>query len=304
MAAVTILVILFVLFLLLEFMPGSPFNNEKITADQMAILYQKYGLDKPFYERFALFVSNMLRGDLGESYSIAPGMSVSTLVAARLPITLQIGLQAAAVGSLIGLVLGIVAALRHGRAADSVATLVAVLGVSLPSFVFALLLQYFLAYKLKLFPVLFSQRQQLLSTVLPTISLCMFTLANIERYSRSELIEVMGSDYIQLADCKGLSRAKVVARHAIRNSLVGVVTVLAPLVVNLLVGSLVVERAFSIPGIGSLFIDAIQSNDFNVVISLSFVYSLMFIAAMLLVDILYCVIDPRITLAKGASGNA
>lgn len=299
MAAVTVLVILCVLFLLLQFMPGSPFNNEKLTDAQLAVLYQKYGLDRPFYEQFLIYLGNMLRGDFGESYAIQPGMGVAQLVGSRLPLTLQIGLQAAILGSFLGLVLGVVAALRHGTAVDSAATFVSVLGVSLPSFVFALILQYFLAYRLKLFPITFSDSRYALSTVLPTIALSMFTLANIERYSRNELIEVLDSDYILLADCKGLSKAQVVMRHALRNSLVGVVTILAPLVVNLLVGSLVVEQAFSIPGIGSLFVKAIQMNDFNVVIGLSFVYSLLFIGAMLVVDVLYGVIDPRITLAKG-----
>lgn len=300
MAIVTLLVIVCTMFLLLRFMPGSPFNDEMLTKEQIAIMMEAYGLDQPFYIQFLNYIGNMLHGDLGVSFNIQAGMPITDLIGSRLPLTIQIGLQAATIGALIGLILGIVAALRKGTVFDSVATGISVIGVSLPSFVFALLLQYFLAYKLQWFPVLFSDKQAFQSTILPTISLCMFTMASIARYSRSELIEVMTSDYILLAEAKGLPRGKLIFRHALRNTLIGVITVLAPLVVSLMTGSLVVEKAFSVPGIGSLFVTAIQSNDYNVVVSISFIYSVMLVTVMLLVDILYGIIDPRIRLAKGA----
>ena len=300
MAIVTLLVIVCTMFLLLRFMPGSPFDDEMLTEKQVAIMMEAYGLDQPFYIQFLNYVGNMLKGDLGISFNIQAGMPITTLIGARLPLTIQIGLQAAALGSLIGMIFGIVAALHRNTLFDSAATALSVVGVSLPSFVFALVLQYFLAFKLKWFPVLYSDKQSFLSTILPTISLSMFTMASIARYSRSELIEVMASDYILLAEAKGLPRGKLILRHAIRNTLIGVITVLAPLVVSLMTGSLVVEQAFSIPGIGSLFVTAIQSNDYNVVVSISFIYSVMLVTVMLLVDILYGIIDPRIRLAKGA----
>ena len=159
-------------------------------------------------------------------------------------------------------------------------------------------LSYFLGFKVKLFPLIYSTAEPGLSSVLPTISLCMFTVASIARYARSEMVEVLTSDYIQLADAKGISRTRLITRHALRNTLIGIITVLAPLVVNLMTGSLVVEKAFSIPGIGSYFITAIQNNDYNVILGISFIYSVMFIGVMLLVDVLYGVIDPRIRLAK------
>lgn len=298
-SVVTLLVILLILFTMLEFMPGSPFNDEKLTEQQLAALQEKYGLNDPFPVKFVRYVGNVLKGDFGISYNIQANMPVSTLLKARLPLSIRIGLQAAVVGTIIGLLLGILAALKRNSIFDSLATGISVLGISLPNFVFALLLSYFLGYKLKIFPILYSTKAPLLSTVLPTISLAMFTIASIARYSRSELIEVLGTDYILLAESKGLSRARVVGRHALRNALIGIITVLGPLIVNLLTGSLVVEKAFSIPGIGSLFVTAIQSNDYNVVLSISFVYSLMYIGMMLLVDVLYCVIDPRVRLAKG-----
>lgn len=299
-SAVTLLVILLLLFTMLEFMPGSPFNDEKLTEQQLAALEEAYGLNDPFPVKFARYVVNVLHGDFGVSYNIQANMPVSTLLKARLPLSLRIGLQAALVGTFIGLILGVLAALKQNTILDSLCTGISVLGISLPNFVFALVLSYFLGYKCKLFPILYSAKAPFSSTILPTISLAMFTIANIARYARSELIEVLNTDYILLAESKGLSKAKVVTRHALRNALIGIVTVLGPLIVNLITGSLVVEKAFSIPGIGSLFVTAIQSNDYNVVLSISFIYSVLFISMMLLVDVLYCIIDPRVRLTKGA----
>ena len=200
---------------------------------------------------------------------------------------------------MIGALLGIIAALRKNTWVDTVTTIISVLGVSLPSFVFALLLSYFFGFKFNLFPFIYNTKNELQSSILPTISLSMFTIASVARYTRSEMVDILNSDYYLLSDSKGLPKAKLIFHHAIRNAMISVITVLAPLIVNLMTGSLVVEKAFSIPGLGSLYVSAIQSNDFNVVLAISFIYSLMFIFTMLLVDILYGVIDPRIRLAKG-----
>ena len=298
-AIATTLVILLILYSMLDLMPGSPFNDEKMSAEQKAALNEKYGLDDPFLVRYLRYVGNMLHGDFGVSYAIQKNMPISRMLAARIPITVQIALQAALLGTFIGLILGIVAAIKRNSIWDTTATTISVLGVSLPSFVFALLLSYIFPYKLKLLPLLYTDKQAFASTILPTISLSMFTVASIARYSRSELIEVMNSEYILLADSKGITRVRLILTHAIHNALIGVITVLAPLVVNLMTGGLVVEKAFSIPGIGTLFIKAIQMNDYNVTLTISFLYSIMFVFTMLLVDLLYGVIDPRIRLAKG-----
>ena len=146
--------------------------------------------------------------------------------------------------------------------------------------------------------MLFSAKDVTGSSVLPSVSLSMFTMASIARFTRAEMIEVLGSDYMLLAEAKGLSGKKLIFSHALRNALIPIITVLAPLVVDLMTGSLVVEKIFSIPGVGSLLVNAIQSNDYNVVIALSFIYSAMYIGIMLVVDILYGVIDPRIRVAK------
>ena len=297
-ALVTILVILLVLFLMLELMPGSPFNDEKINQVQRAALDAKYGLDQPVMIRFVKYLKAMATGDFGVSYVIQKNMPISTMLSARLPISIQIGGQAVLLGTLIGLFLGILAALKHNSFIDSFTTFISVIGVSFPSYVFALGLSFYLGSKLKWFPILYTSSKPFISTILPTIALSMFTIATIARFTRTEMLEVLGSDYMLLAESKGNSKLRAVFIHALRNALIPIITVLAPLVVGLMTGSLVIEKIFSIPGIGSLLVTAIQVNDYNVIIAVSFIYSILFIGIMLLVDILYGIIDPRIRLAK------
>ena len=297
----TLFVVILLLFTLLHFMPGSPFNDEKLTDDQKAVLYEKYGLDQPVVVQFFRYVVNMLRGDFGVSYTISKNTPISQLLQSRVPVSLRIGGQAVLLGALIGLLLGIIAAIKHGTIWDTIATIISVIGVSVPSYVFALSLAYVFGYQLSWFPLLYSMEAPLKSSVMPSIALCMFTIASIARFTRSEMLEVLGSDYILLAESKGVYGPRLIVRHVLRNALIPIVTVLAPLIVGLMTGSLVVEKIFSIPGIGSLLVTAIQSNDYNVVIVLSFIYSAMYIGIMLVVDILYGIIDPRIRLSKEAS---
>ena len=163
---------------------------------------------------------------------------------------------------------------------------------------FALLLAYFIGFKLQWTPILYNANRQAASLILPVISLSMFPIANISRFTRSEMIDVLNSDYIQLVQAKGMPQRIVIMHHALRNTMIPIVTIMGPLLVNLLTGSMVVEKVFGIPGIGMLMVNAIQNNDYNVVIACAFVYSAMYIAVMLVVDILYGVIDPRIRVAK------
>lgn len=297
-AIFTLLAITLILFILLQLMPGSPFNDEKLSEDQKAVLYQKYGLDQPIIVQFGKYVLNICRGDFGVSYKISKNTPISRLISLRLPISIKIGFQAVLLGAVIGLILGIIAAIWHNTIIDTVATIISVLGVSIPSYVFALALSYQFGFKLRLFPMLFTNTQPFVSTVLPSISLCMFTLASIARFTRTEMLESLSSDYMLLAESKGIFGFRLIYRHALRNTLIPIITVLAPLIVDLMTGSLVVEKIFSIPGVGSLLVTAIQSNDYNVVIALSFIYSAMYIGIMLAVDILYGVIDPRIRLSS------
>ena len=294
----TLLAILLVLFILMKLMPGSPFNDEELTDDMRAALYAKYGLDQPVIVQFFKYVTGMLRGDLGVSYNISKNTPISQLIQTRLPISIQIGGMAVLLGAVVGLILGIIAALKRDTIWDTLATIISVIGVSVPSYVFALGLSYSFGFRLQWFPMLFTTTDITGSSVLPSISLSMFTMASIARFTRSEMLEVLDSDYMLLAESKGISGPALIFRHALRNALIPIITVLAPLIVDLMTGSLVVEKIFAIPGVGSLLVNAIQSNDYNVVISLSFIYSAMYIGIMLVVDILYGVIDPRIRLSK------
>lgn len=294
----TLLAILLILFILMQLMPGSPFNDEKLNNDQRAALFAKYGLDQPVVIQFFKYVLNMLRGDFGVSYNISKNTPIAQLIQTRLPISIAIGGAAVALGALVGLILGLTAAIWHDTLWDTIATIISVIGVSVPSYVFALGLSYQFGFQWRIFPMLFSAKQMISSSVLPSIALSMFTMASIARFTRSEMLEVLGSDYMLLAESKGISGPALIFRHALRNALIPIITVLAPLIVDLMTGSLVVEKIFAIPGVGSLLVNAIQSNDYNVVIALSFIYSAMYIGIMLVVDILYGVIDPRIRLAK------
>ncbi|MEF9968135.1 MAG: ABC transporter permease, partial [Longicatena sp.] len=243
----------------------------------------------------------MLKGDLGVSYVINKNFAVTSMVTDRLFVTIRIGLQAMILGSVIGLVLGIIAALKHNTWIDTLCSVISIIGVSVPSYVFALGLAYFVGYKMGLFPILYNPAIPEQSSVLPTIALSLFTIANVARFTRSEMIDVLGSDYIQLAQSKGIKEWKLIIKHALRNALIPIITVMGPLLVGLLTGSMVVEKIFGIPGLGSLMVLAIQYNDYNVVIACAFIYSALYIFTMLIVDILYGVIDPRIRVAKEGS---
>ena len=297
-SVVTVLIIIAVLFTMLHSMPGSPFNDEKITAVQRANLEAKYGLDKPLPVQFVNYLKAMLSGDFGVSYVIQKNMPIASLLRARIMVSIRIGVQAVALGTLIGLLMGIVAAMKRNSFLDTFATVVSVIGVAFPSYVFAMAMSYFIGFRLGWLPLLYSTADAARSTVMPTISLSMFSMATVARFARTEMVEVMGSDYMLLADSKGISSFRLLGVHGLRNALIPIVTVLAPLTVELMTGSLVVEQIFAIPGIGSLLVSAIQFNDYNVVLAVVFVYSIMFISVMLIVDILYGVIDPRIRLAK------
>lgn len=302
LSIVTLLIIVFVLFLMLKLMPGTPFNDEKLTETQKALIYAKYGFDKPIYQQFIIYLKNMLSGDFGISYSISKNLPVATLVGPRIAISFGIGIAATILGTIVGILLGIVAALHRNTFWDSAATVLAVLGVSIPSFVFCILFLILLGVKIPVLPIVFSSSDPIRSSILPVIALSMSVIANVARFTRSEMIEVLGSDYMLLAEAKGLDKKTLIRKHALRNTLIPVITILAPILVALMTGSMVIEKICSIPGLGSLLVQAITVNDYNVTMAVSFLYSVMYIVIMLIVDILYGIIDPRIRIGKG-NGN-
>lgn len=302
-SAVTLLVILFVLYLMLECMPGTPFNDEKLTEAQKLIIETKYGLNRPFLVRFVDYVVMMLKGDLGVSYSIQKNMPISQMLDARLWVSIRLGLQAIILGVPVGIVLGIVSALKKNTWVDTLTSVFAVLGVSIPNFLFAMLFILLFSKTLDWLPSIFMLQKPFISSIMPTIALSLFSIAQIARFTRSEMVDVLGSEYMLLAQSKGLSRPILIFRHALRNTLIPVITVMAPLIVGVMTGSLVIEKMFSIPGIGQLLTMGIQANDYNVVMACAFIYSLMYVVIMFAVDLLYGVIDPRIRLVKGGTNE-
>ena len=302
-AVVTLLLIITILFFMLKLMPGSPFNSEKLTPDQMALVYEKYGLDKPIHIQLVTYLKNMLSGDFGQSFSVARSVPVKDLVLPRTTISFTIGVMSVVFGTIIGLGLGVFAALRHNTVWDNIATIISVLGVSIPSFVFALLLLILFGVKIPVFPVIYNSQRPIVSAILPMLALSAGVIANVARFTRSEMIEVMSSDYVLLAEAKGLDRKTLIFNHALRNTLIPVVTILAPIMVSLLTGSMVIEQISGIPGLGTLLVKAIEVNDYNVIMAIAFMYSLLYIVMMLVVDISYGIIDPRIRLTKGASNG-
>ncbi|MEG0842791.1 MAG: ABC transporter permease [Romboutsia sp.] len=300
----TLLVVISVTFFLVRLLPGTPFNDQKLNASQIEIMNQKYGLDAPVPVQFIKYMSGVFQGKLGTSFQW-DSKNVEDIIQTRIGPSSILGIQALLFGSTIGLCLGIIAALNRNTILDYGATIISVLGVSVPSFVFAALLQLYLALKPDnpLFPIAWGlplgSDFRYIWTILPSLALSFFTIANVSRFTRTELVEVMNSDYIITARSKGLSKATVVFKHGIRNALIPVITVIGPLVVGLLTGSLVVERVFAVPGLGDLLVTAITTNDLFVISGVAIFYSAFYIFTILIVDILYGVIDPRIRLAGG-----
>lgn len=293
----TLFIIASATFFLMKLMPGTPFNNPKIPAEQLAALKKANGLDKPVIVQYGKYLLGVLHGDFGTSYQFV-GQPVSHLIASRIAPSLQIGLQAMIVGTLLGILLGAIAAIRANSWVDSVATIFAILGRSIPNFVFAALLQFWLAYKWHIFPI--ALWDGFSSSILPTLALAMAPLAQTARFMRTEMVDVLNSDYIELARSKGESEWQVVAKHALRNSMIPIITIIGPMAVDLMVGSLVVENIFAIPGIGEQFVRSILTNDYPTIMGLTMLYSVMLVVVLLVVDILYGFIDPRIRLAGGS----
>jgi oligopeptide transport system permease protein len=288
---ITLFVIASITFFISKLLPGTPFADDKLTPQVRAQLFAKYGLDEPLYVQYAKYMLNVVQGDLGNSFYFE-SRPVMQMILQGLPVSMFVGVQAVIFGLVVGLVLGIIAALRHNTLWDTAAVVLAVVGVSVPTFVLGPLLQYWLGVKLGLFPIAFFESW--MHSVLPSLALSVFVISTVARFIRSEMLEVMGQDYITLARAKGLSAMAVTIRHILRNSLIPLVTVVAPLTVYIITGSLVVEQIFSVPGIGEQFVTSVFVSDYSMILGTTLFFSVMFILALLLQDILYGIIDPRI----------
>lgn len=285
-------------FFLMKILPGSPIASaDKLSPEQRAVVEARYGLDQPLPVQYFDYMFGLLRGDLGISINQFKGANVTDVILSRMGPSAQIGFQGMLLGTVLGILFGMVA-LRQNTWVDYGSTIVAIIGISIPSFVFASMLQYWLGLKWDLFPVAL-WKDGFMSSVLPSIALAMFPLATAARFIRTEMIEVLGSDYITLAKAKGASGSEIAFKHAFRNALIPLITVLGPMAVSILTGSLVVEQIFAIPGIGEQFVKSIMVNDFSIIMGTTIFFSVFLIVVILIVDILYGVIDPRIRLSGG-----
>ena len=293
----TLFIIATITFFLMKMLPGTPFSNQnRMSAEQLKIVKAQYGLDQSVFVQYVRYLGGLLQGNLGTSFQFN-NEPVTLLIGQRLAPSMQIGAQAMIVGTIFGILLGAVAAIRKNTWVDTLATFVSILGLSIPSFVLAVLLQFYLAYKWKIYTVALWDNFQ--SSVLPTIALAALPLGTVARFMRTEMVDVLSSDYIELAKSKGNSNWKVVTKHALRNSLIPVVTIIGPMAVSVMTGSMVVENIFSIPGIGEQFVKSITTNDYPTIMGLTIFYSFLLIIVYLIVDILYGLIDPRIRLGNG-----
>lgn len=299
---VTLWTILTLTFVMMHLMPGDPFTNPKLTPAVRANLMARYGFDKPLYEQYYIYVKKILKGDMGISMQTR-GRPVNALIKAHFPVSAKLGVWALGYAIAGGLTLGVVAALRRNKTADYVTMGVAVFGISVPGFVLGTVLQFLLSvqwqkwFGAKLLPVAgWGTWQQMM---MPVFVLGLGTLAGMARMMRSSMLDVLGQDYVKTAKAKGLSGSEIVWRHTIRNSLLPIITILGPTVINIVTGSLIVETVFGIPGLGKYFADSVTNNDYTVILGTTVFYSAMLIASLFVVDLAYGLVDPRIRLVRG-----
>lgn len=297
-ALITLWLIATFTFVLMKNLPGDPLGegSEKIPAETRAMLLRQYGLDKPLWEQYITFMNKILHGDLGYSFQF-PAQKVTDIIKQAFPASLELGLYSIAIAIVVGLLLGIIASLNHNKFGDYSAMFIAVAGISIPSFVLGPLLSYYVGVKLGWLPAALWNGPTY--KILPSIALSFLTIAILARLMRTSMLDVLNQDYIKTAKAKGLSRLTVINKHTIRNAILPVVTILGPIFVNVITGTLVVEQVFSVPGLGKHFVTSVYSNDYTMISGLTIFYSAVLITVIFFTDILYGFIDPRIRLGKG-----
>ncbi len=298
---VTLFLIATITFFLMKLLPGSPYaNEENLTDAQLQIMNAKYGLDKPVWMQYFIYLDGLVRLDLGMSFQY--NSTVLNLLSSRVGPSFQIGLQALIFGMGMGTLLGLVAAMKQNTIVDTGATFFAIIGRSVPSFVFAVVLQLVFGVIFPILPIAL-WNQGFISSILPTLALSISPVADSARFIRTEMVEVLQSDYMELARAKGLSRMEVVMKHGVRNALIPLVTIAGPMLVGLMTGSMVIENIFAIPGIGEQFVKSILTNDYPTIMGVTMMYSFLLVVTILIVDLLYGFIDPRIRLTQGGEAS-
>lgn len=302
----TLFIIATATFFLLQAVPGDPLVTkvEKLPPNIKAAMYKKYGYDKPVAERYIKSMAGMLRGDFGESI-VYPGQTMTTIIKTKLPASARLGIQQMVLGMAIGMLLGILAAMKRGTWVDHTIVSSAVLLISVPSFVFALLLQKWFAGDLGWFPVIGWPKGKDLwfggweYTVLPTLAGCFGYIAYYSRLLKTSMLDVVNQDYVLTAKSKGLSSKRLVAKHIMRNSMIPIVTFLPGTILLCITGSFFIERVFSIPGVGLYYIGAVAGLDLPIIMGETILLTILFLISVFVSDVMYTVVDPRIRITGG-----
>lgn len=299
-AVATVLLILTITFFLMNTIPGSPFLTEKSTPQQIELANQKYGLDKPLIVQYKNYLVNYAQGDLGVSLKMQEGTPVKDILfgQGKFTLSIKLGIASLIVAIVLGIPLGCMAAYKRGTWIDGLLRVFTTVGVAIPSFVLAATLLIVFAVKLQWLPTLSGSLPNWQSYIMPVISLSFYDVCYIAKLTRTSMLDAINQDYIRTAKAKGVKNKWIVIKHALRNSLIPVITFLGPLTAFIVTGSFVVETTFSIPGLGKYFIDGVINRDYTVIMATTFVVSVLVIVMNLVVDIAYKIVDPRITLSS------
>ncbi|MBO6154791.1 MAG: ABC transporter permease [Lachnospiraceae bacterium] len=290
LAIMSIIIVSAITFFVMELIPGGPFNKEKATSPQaQAALEARYNLDKPVGQQYLIYMGNIAHGDWG--VSLKNGREIWPDMISRFKISAKLGFSAIVVATIIGVILGSIAALTRNKLPDRIIVFFTTLGTAMPSFVLATLLMLVFCLKLQLIPVWNSYNP---NYVLPIIALSVYPMAYITRLTKTSMLDALNQDYIRTAKAKGVSKAKVIFVHALRNALIPVVTYLGPEVAYILTGSMVVENIFTIGGLGTAFVTSIVNRDYTTIMAVTLFLAILMVVANLLTDIAYKLIDPRI----------
>ena len=310
MGLVTLWLVITITFFLIHMLPGDPFQSEKAIPPKVKEnLMAKYHLDRPLGEQYVQYLKNIAKGDLGTSMKVR-GRTVNDVIEDSFLVSADLGARAIIFALALGIPLGIVAALNRGKYQDKISMLVAIIGISVPSFVLAGIMQkYFVdvhngilienGFLPEFFRIRLSGWDSPDKKILPVIVLGLYTVALIARLLRDKMIEVMGQDYIRLAVAKGVKPQNIVLKHALRNAILPIITIMGPTIAAVLTGSFVIEGMFSIPGLGKYFVTSINDRDYTMVLGVTVFYAIFLITMMILVDIIYVIVDPKIKLGKG-----
>ena len=310
MGLVTLWLVITITFFLIHMLPGDPFQSEKAIPPKVKEnLMAKYHLNRPLGEQYVEYLKNIAKGDLGSSMKVR-GRTVNDVINQSFLTSADLGARSIIFALVLGIPLGIIAALKRGKYQDKLAMIVAIIGISVPSFVLAGLMQkYFVdihngflidnGFLPEFFRIRLSGWDSPEKKILPVVALGLYTVALIARLLRDKMIEVMGQDYIRLAVAKGVKPRNIVFKHALRNAILPIITIMGPTIAAVLTGSFVIEKMFSIPGLGKYFVDSINDRDYTMVLGVTVFYAIFLIIMMILVDIVYVLVDPKIKLGKG-----